>query len=287
MSAIGNSNHKEPATSFRFVNTTGAALVANEFALMRGRFLMAKEAIASLAEGGLADMAGVEFEANTFRTGQATFAAADLAVYWDPTDKKFSNTATVGYWKIGYSKAAIASGILDVIGCVPVEVVDGVAELASALDTAESDIDAAESDIDDLEAVAPIGGKPFVKVVSLAAATAGTAVPIVTDEEVGAGNKIVGIAFKALVGGGTAWSGGTGTKVAIQDTNGTPVVGAEIAVAALTGNAVIGEFTANVTLKSGMAGFTTAKGISLKADNNFGAGSALSVTVTGFIVAAA
>jgi hypothetical protein len=139
MGATVNSNHKEPATSFRFVNTTGVALVANEFTVMRGRALRALEAIGIAGEGGFADLNGCEFECDSFRTGQATFAAADLAVYWDPTDKKFSNTATVGYWKVGFTKAAIASGILDVIGCVPVEVVDGVAELAAAVDALEVD----------------------------------------------------------------------------------------------------------------------------------------------------
>jgi len=144
MGATINSNHKEPATSFRLVNTTGVALVANEFTVMRGRALRALEAISSLAEGGFADLAGCEFEANSFRTGQATFAAADLPVYFDMTDKKFSNTATVGFWKIGFTKAAIASGILDVIGCVPVQVVDGVATLAAAVDALEVDATTAQ-----------------------------------------------------------------------------------------------------------------------------------------------
>lgn len=139
MGATVNSNHKEPATSFRFVNTTGVALVANEFTVMRGRALRALEAVASLAEGAFADLNGCEFEANSFVNGHATFASADLPVYWNPTDDKFDNTATVGNFKIGYTKAAISGGILDVIGCVPVEVVDGVATLAAAVDALEVD----------------------------------------------------------------------------------------------------------------------------------------------------
>ena len=283
MGATINSNHKEPATAFRLVNTTGANLVANEFTVMRGRALRALEAIVSTADGAFQDLAGCEFEVNEFDTNEGTFAAADLAVYFDPTAKKFSHVASVGHFKVGYSKAAKdAGGVLDVIGCAPVEVVDGVAELASALETAEGDID-------DLEAVNTLaGGTPFIRTATLTALAGGTAVHVLAAADVGAGFKAFVTGFKATVSGGTAWSGGTGTKVALQDTNGTPVVGAEIAVAGLAGNAVIAEGHANVTLKAAMAsGFTAAKGIDIKGDNNFGAGSDLVVTITGFIVAAA
>lgn len=283
MGATVNSNHKEPATSFTFVNTTGVALIANEFTVMRGRALRALEAIGIGAAGPFADLAGCEFEANEFDTGEGTFAAADLSVYFDMTAKKFSHVASVGHWKVGKSNAAKdAAGVLDVVGCVPVEVVDGVADLAAALDTAEGAIDA-------LEAVnALAGGTPFIRTATLTALAAGTAVHALAAADVGAGFKAFITGFKAVVSGGTAWSGGTGTKVAIQDTNGTPVVGAEIAVAGLTGASVIAEGHANVTLKAALAsGFTAAKGIDIKADNNFGAGSDLVVTITGFIVAAA
>ncbi|MDD5303043.1 MAG: hypothetical protein PHS14_08020 [Elusimicrobia bacterium] len=280
---MGSTVHitREASDSLRLVNTTGVALVRKEFTIMRGKGLVALEAIASLASGALQNVYACEFQAADFDTGEATFAAADLAVYWDPSSKKFSNVATVGHYLVGHSKAAIASGVLDVIGCDPILVVDSVATLASA-------VEAAEDDIDDLEAVAAIGGKPFIKTVSLAALSAGTAVAVLTEEEVGAGNKAFVTGFKATVGGGTAWSGGTGTKVVIQDTAASPIPGAEIAVAALTGNAVLSENSADVTLKAALAnGFTTAKGVNLKADNNFGAGSALAVTIVGFIAPAA
>lgn len=126
--------NREAATALRLVNTTGAALVAGEFTVMRGRGLVALEAIASLAEGALQDANGCELQVNEFDTGEDTFAAADLSVYFDTTAKKFSHVASVGHWKVGKSNAAKdAAGVLDVIGCVPVEVVDGVAELAAAI----------------------------------------------------------------------------------------------------------------------------------------------------------
>src|SRR5512133_3626266 len=148
MGAIVNSNHKEPATSFRFVNTTGVALLANEFTVMRGRALRARDAIGIAAAGPFADLAGCEFQANEFVTGEGTFAAADLPVYFDMTGKKFSHVATVGYWKVGVSNAAKdGAGVLDVVGCVPVQVVDGVATLAAAVLALEVDSKSASSTI--------------------------------------------------------------------------------------------------------------------------------------------
>jgi hypothetical protein len=144
---MGSTVHitREASDSLRLVNTTGVALVRKEFTVMRGKGLVALEAIASLASGALQNVYACEFQAADFDTGEATFAAADLAVYWDPTTKKFSNVATVGHYLVGHSKAAIASGVLDVIGCDPILVVDSVATLASAVSALDVDAQTAQA----------------------------------------------------------------------------------------------------------------------------------------------
>jgi hypothetical protein len=90
----------------------------------------------------------------------------------------------------------------------------------------------------------------------------------------------------AKVNGATALSGGTGTLIAVMDKAASPVTGISIAVAALTANALLGLHTANVTVGDAVAlgsGFSEGKGLVLKGDNNFGAGSNVVVTLTGFI----
>jgi hypothetical protein len=72
----------------------------------------------------------------------------------------------------------------------------------------------------------------------------------------------------------------------VQDTAGTPVVGATVAVAGLVGNAMLDEGNTNVTLAAPIAdgvGFTTAKGLDIAGNAN-GTGSNLLVTVFGCIM---
>jgi hypothetical protein len=144
---MGSTVHiaKEAADSLRLVNTTGVALVVDEFTVMRGQGLVALEAIASLAEGALENVNGCEIQCANFDTGEATFAAADLPVYWDPSSKKFSNTATAAHYLIGYSKAAISGGILDVIACEPILVVSSVATLQAAVDALDVNAETAQA----------------------------------------------------------------------------------------------------------------------------------------------
>jgi hypothetical protein len=137
--------NREASSSLRLVNTTGVALVRKEFTVMRGLSLMALEAIAISAAGSLENVEHCEIQAATFDDGEGAFAAADLAVYWDPTTKKFSNAATVGHYLVGHSKAAIASGVLDVIVCEPILVVDSVATLASSVEDLAVDAETAQA----------------------------------------------------------------------------------------------------------------------------------------------
>lgn len=91
--------------------------------------------------------------------------------------------------------------------------------------------------------------------------------------------------FRLKVNGATAWSGGTLTKLTIEDNAGTPVPLFDIAVAALTGNALLGPYSANVTPKTPWVlntGATAGAGLQIIGDHNAGAGSSVVVTVFGY-----
>lgn len=126
-------------------------------------------------------------------------------------------------------------------------------------------------------------GKVFHKTVTITSAAAATAVEIIPSSDLEADEKIYLQGFIAKVNGGTLWA--TTATVKIQDNNGTPVDFVTIAVAALTGNAVVIPATANVTLEDAYAigtGGTAGKGLQLKGNAN-GTGSDLKVTVWGVI----
>lgn len=126
-------------------------------------------------------------------------------------------------------------------------------------------------------------GIPFVATATITSAAAATAVEIVPDSAVPAGKKIYVTGFHAKVNGATEWA--TTATVKIQDTNGTPVEFATMAVAALTANALVFPMTSNITPAAAFTlgtGGTVAKGLVLKGDAN-GTGSDLVVTVYGFI----
>jgi hypothetical protein len=123
---------------------------------------------------------------------------------------------------------------------------------------------------------------PFVRTVTLPSATAATPVSVIADAEVPAGYTPFVTDFLGRVNGTTAWA--TTATVKLQDTNGTPVDFATIAVAALTSQARLVKGTANVTLEDAMSlgtGGTASKGIQVKANAN-GTGSDLVLTVAGF-----
>ena len=258
----------EPATGERLYNTSGADLVKNQALVMAGKFLKACDAVVSGAIGGFENLTGKIIQVADFTTGEATFATANLAVYWNPADGKFSNNSTAGYSLIGYGKAAIASGVLTV------ECVQPVLIPASLVDV--------EADITEIKSLA---GIPFYQTATLTAAGAGTAVHILTDAEVGSKKAYVtGAILK--VDGATAWTDSTGTIVKVQDTNGAPVVGLTYAKAQLTGNAILVLGSTGVTIGDAVAegsGFTAAKGLDIIADANFAAGDSIKITVFGFI----
>lgn len=126
-------------------------------------------------------------------------------------------------------------------------------------------------------------GVPFTVSGTITSAAAATAVVLLPEASVPAGKKVYVTGFSAKVNGATLW--GTTATVKIQDTNGTPVDFATLAVAGLTANAFLGPYTANVTAEAAFSTFTggtAAKGLQLKGNAN-GTGSPLVVTVTGII----
>ncbi len=124
---------------------------------------------------------------------------------------------------------------------------------------------------------------------TITATGAATAVTLIEDNAVGAGRKVKVLGVYLTVTGATAWSGGSGTILTIQDSNGTPVAFVEFAVAQLTGNAYLVLGSTGVTAKAGLlsqAGGTSGKGLVIKGDAAFGAGSNISVSVMAALVPA-
>ena len=91
--------------------------------------------------------------------------------------------------------------------------------------------------------------------------------------------------IRISVNGATALSGGTGTLVKLVDSANNVLC--TWAVAGLTGNSLQGDYGANVTpgsiLLNGTRQVIAGNGLSLVADNNFGAGSTVQIFVAGTI----
>ena len=126
---------------------------------------------------------------------------------------------------------------------------------------------------------------PFCVAGSLTAAAAATPVVLLADALVPAGKKVYVTNILLKVGGGTAWTDSSGTKVTVEDTAGADVVA--YAKAGLTANVVINDLgganlTPGATTLSG-AGLGAGKGLQIVADSDFDAGSTISVVVSGVI----
>ena len=146
---------------------------------------------------------------------------------------------------------------------------------------------ALQANIDALAASALAAGTPFNVVAPLVSTAAGTAVHIIPSASVPAGKKVYITGFRLSVYGATAWTEGTGTLINIQDTATIPLVSFRVNAAGLTANAVVDSFAdTNVDcfetiLKN--IGLTAAKGVDIVADANFGAGSTVYVSLSGYI----
>ncbi|HUM85032.1 MAG TPA: hypothetical protein PLN48_14900, partial [Lachnospiraceae bacterium] len=212
--------------------------------------------------------AGTEVQTATLTDSEDTFNTVDQIVYWNDTDKSFSDKLTVGYYKVGQLKTVKDSGVIVFTKFEKAEIV--------------------ATDVATLQAVvvanAALGGRFFKKTAKLTSAAAKTPVHLLTDAEVGSGKKAYVSKIYFSVDGETDWA--TTATVTLQDTATSPVVGATVAVAGLTANAMIDEGNTNVTLAAPIAdgaGFTAAKGLDIVGNAN-GTGSDLIVTVFGCIM---
>lgn len=132
-------------------------------------------------------------------------------------------------------------------------------------------------------ALALAAGTPFRLSQTLTAAAAATPVHIVPVASIGASQKVYVEKVFLKVGGATAWTDVTATKIQLQDTAGTPIVGMTFLKALLLGNAVISDALASTLGTALVDGFTAGKGLDLVADANFAAGSTITITVFGYI----
>ena len=258
---------KEPAGYVWLKNTTGAKVSAGEFCILGDLGAIAQEEIDIDAYGGFLIGSGTEVQTAKLTDSEDTFDTVDQIVYWNDTDKSFSDNLKVGYYKVGQLKTVKDSG-----GVIVFTKFERAEIVPSDLETIEELV----------EANAALGGRFFKKTAKLTSADATTPVPLLTDVEVGSGNKAYVSKIYFSVDGATEWA--TTTNVTLQDT--AAVVGATAAVAGLTANAMIDEGDTNVTLGEPIAdgdGFTAGKGLVIVGDVD-GTGSDLIVTVFGCIM---
>lgn len=124
---------------------------------------------------------------------------------------------------------------------------------------------------------------PFGRTCTLTSAAAGTAVHCLAAADVGSAQKAFITGFHIKINGATNWA--TTATCTIQDTAGSPVVYATVAIAAMTGNAYISTTTSNVTLASPFnlgTGGTAAKGVDFVCNAN-GTGSDAVLTIDGYM----
>ena len=258
---------KEPAGYVWLKNTTGAKVSAGEFCILGDLGAIAQEEIAIDAYGGFLIGSGTEVQTAKLTDSEDTFDTVDQIVYWDDTGKAFSDKLTVGYYKVGQLKT-----VKDSRGVIVFTKFEKAEIVATNVATLQAVV----------EANAALGGRFFKKTATLTSGAATTPVSLLTDVEVGSGNKAYVSKIYFSVDGGTAWA--TTANVTLQDTE--AVVGATVAVAGLTADAMFDEGDTKVALAAPIAdgdGFTAGKGLDIAGDAN-GTGSDLIVTVFGCIM---
>lgn len=260
---------KEPADYVYLKNITGAELVAGEFCIIGSYGAIAQEGIAINAYGGFLIGENALIQTDTLTTAENTFATVGQMVYFNNTDKSFSDTATTGYYKVGQlNTVKDANGVI-------------------AFNKFEK-ADIVSSSVGDLETIvtanAALGGRFFKKTATLTSAAAATPVHILTAAEVGAGKKAYVSQVFLSVDGAVNW--GTTATITLQDTAGSPVAGATFDASKLLANSMHQLASSDFTLLAPVAdgaGFTAAKGLDVVGNAN-GTGSNLLVTVFGCVM---
>ncbi len=109
---------KEPAGHLEMTNDTGADLKKGDFCVVMGFAGVADQSIAAGETGSFAVADGLLIQAGNFVSGQDTFAIANENVYWNQNTapeaghRKFSNTKTNGYYKVGKLVKAKEGGVI-------------------------------------------------------------------------------------------------------------------------------------------------------------------------------
>ena len=114
----------------RLVNSSGADVVAGEFCIIGGVAAVAQESIASGAVGNFLIGAGAKIATDGLTTGKDTFGTANQDVYFETTGKTFSDTKTIGYYKVGQLAEIKASGKIVFLKDYKAELVPTFAALA-------------------------------------------------------------------------------------------------------------------------------------------------------------
>ncbi len=123
----------------------------------------------------------------------------------------------------------------------------------------------------------------FTRTCTLTSAAAATPVTCLADADVPAGKAVHLMGWHAKVNGATAWA--TVATCTVNDTGGGATLFFTMAVAALIGNAFVGDWSSNITQAAAYSlnsGGVNAKGLKLLCDTN-GTGSDLVMTIFGTI----
>lgn len=96
-------------------NDTGADLAKGDFAVLGGKFsVVALEAVANAASGDFDNRAGLIIQTKNLKTSEDTFGTDKQKVFWDPTNKKFSDTDTLGYYWVGNLVEVKTGGVITI-----------------------------------------------------------------------------------------------------------------------------------------------------------------------------
>ena len=95
---------KEDVDHIRLNNDTGAALEQYEFTVIGGLCLVADEDIADGVVGPFHVEENLVMQIDTLKAAEDTFATVNADVFWDPATGEFSDTSTIGYYKVGIVK---------------------------------------------------------------------------------------------------------------------------------------------------------------------------------------
>jgi len=86
-------------------NASGADYAQYDFVVASKFCGIADEAIANGASGSIHIEEGIQVQTSDLKTGELTFGTWGQNVYFDATNKKFSDTSTSGYYLVGYLTA--------------------------------------------------------------------------------------------------------------------------------------------------------------------------------------